>query len=45
MSPSCRREYVDWIEGAKREETRGRRVATAMEWIGAGKGLNWKYQQ
>ena len=45
MSPSCRREYVEWIESAKREETRARRVATALEWIAEGKGRNWKYEQ
>lgn len=44
FSPSCRREYVEWIEEAKREETRAKRVATAVEWIAEGKQRNWKYQ-
>lgn len=44
FSPSCRREYVQWIEEAKREETRAKRVATAVEWITEGKQRNWKYQ-
>jgi uncharacterized protein YdeI (YjbR/CyaY-like superfamily) len=44
FSPSCRREYVEWITDAKREETRAKRVATAVEWIAEGKQRNWKYQ-
>jgi hypothetical protein len=44
FSPSCRREYVEWIADAKREETRAKRVATAVEWIAEGKQRNWKYQ-
>jgi uncharacterized protein YdeI (YjbR/CyaY-like superfamily) len=44
MSPSCRREYCEWVGGAKREETREKRVETAMEWIVEGKSRNWKYQ-
>jgi len=44
FSPSCKREYIDWINEAKREETRQRRVAQAVEWIAEGKQRNWKYQ-
>jgi uncharacterized protein YdeI (YjbR/CyaY-like superfamily) len=44
FSPSCRREYVEWIADAKREETRSKRIATAVEWIAEGKQRNWKYQ-
>ena len=44
FSPSCKREYVDWIADAKRAETREKRIATAIEWIGEGKQRNWKYQ-
>jgi uncharacterized protein YdeI (YjbR/CyaY-like superfamily) len=43
LSPSCRREYVEWIAGAKRPETRSKRLGTAMEFISEGKPLNWKY--
>lgn len=45
MSPSCRREYAEWIADAKRDETRSKRVATALEWIAEGKGRNWKYEK
>ena len=44
FSPSHRREYIDWITEAKREETRARRIETALEWIANGKSRNWKYQ-
>jgi uncharacterized protein YdeI (YjbR/CyaY-like superfamily) len=43
FSPSHKREYVEWISGAKREETRSRRAATAIEWLAEGKPRNWKY--
>ena len=41
--PSHRKEYIQWITEAKREETRVSRVATAVEWIAEGKHRNWKY--
>ena len=45
FSPSCKREYIEWIADAKRPETRGQRIATAVEWIAEGKQRNWKYQK
>jgi len=45
FSPSCKREYTEWIAEAKRAETRDKRIATAIEWIAEGKQRNWKYQQ
>jgi uncharacterized protein YdeI (YjbR/CyaY-like superfamily) len=45
FSPSCKREYVEWIADAKREETRERRIAQAVEWIAEGKQRNWKYME
>jgi hypothetical protein len=36
MSHSHRREYVDWVEEAKRPETRVPRVATTVERVRAG---------
>jgi hypothetical protein len=45
LSPSHRREYVEWIVEAKRPETRQRRIATAIEWIAEGKPRNWKYMR
>jgi uncharacterized protein YdeI (YjbR/CyaY-like superfamily) len=43
FSPSHKREYVEWITEAKREETRSKRVQTAVKWIAEGKPRNWKY--
>jgi uncharacterized protein YdeI (YjbR/CyaY-like superfamily) len=40
---SQQREYVEWIESAKREQTRSSRVAQAVEWMAEGKIRNWKY--
>jgi hypothetical protein len=45
FSPSAKREYVEWINEAKREATRAQRVATAVEWISEGKQRHWKYAQ
>lgn len=42
--PGQRREYVNWITEAKREETRAKRVAQAVEWMAEGKARNWKYE-
>ena len=44
LSPSHRREYIEWITGAKAEATRLRRLKTAIEWLAQGKKLNWKYE-
>jgi uncharacterized protein YdeI (YjbR/CyaY-like superfamily) len=44
FSPSCQREYLEWIADAKRPETRDRRIVTAVGWIAEGKQRNWKYQ-
>lgn len=43
FSPSKRRDYVEWIVEAKREETRRQRLATTLEWLAEGKPRNWKY--
>ena len=44
FAPSHRREYVEWITGARREETRARRLAQAIEWLAEGKRRHWKYE-
>jgi uncharacterized protein YdeI (YjbR/CyaY-like superfamily) len=43
LSPSHRREYIEWITDAKTVETRARRLATTVEWMAEGKTRNWKY--
>jgi uncharacterized protein YdeI (YjbR/CyaY-like superfamily) len=45
LSPSHKREYIEWIVDAKGEEIRSRRVSTAVEWMAEGKPRNWKYMK
>lgn len=45
LSPSHKREYIDWITEAKAKETRVRRLQTALEWMAQGKSRNWKYER
>jgi hypothetical protein len=44
-STSFKREYVDWLEEAKTEPTRLRRMEQAIEWLAEGKARNWKYEK
>lgn len=43
LSYSNQKEYVNWLIEAKSEDTRNKRLATAMEWMAEGKVRNWKY--
>jgi len=45
LSPSHRREYIEWIVEAKLEATRVKRLATTLEWLAEGKPRNWKYRK
>ena len=45
FSNSHRREYVEWINEAKTEPTRNKRLATTVEWLSEGKSKNWKYEK
>jgi uncharacterized protein YdeI (YjbR/CyaY-like superfamily) len=45
FSPSHKREYLEWITEAKNDDTRARRVQTALEWMSEGKPRNWKYMK
>lgn len=44
FSYSHKKEYVQWIEEAKTEATRNKRLATTVEWLSEGKSRNWKYE-
>src|ERR1043166_1818723 len=44
FSYSHKKEYVEWITEAKREDTRERRIATTIAWLSKGKARNWKYE-
>ena len=45
FSPLAKQEYLEWILGAKREETTNKRLKQAVEWISEGKPRNWKYME
>jgi len=40
-----KKEYLDWITEAKTDETRKKRLETAVEWMSEGKSRHWKYQK
>ena len=42
LAPSHRRRYIGWIESAKREETKARRLQEAIRLLSAGKPLGLK---
>lgn len=45
FSPSHQREYIEWIQEAKTEETKNKRVETTVAWAAEGKSRNWKYKK
>lgn len=45
FSNSNRKEYIVWINEAKTEATKEKRLATTMEWLEEGKTRNWKYER
>ncbi len=44
FAPSHQREYLEWIQDAKRDETRARRIETAIQWLAQGRKHHWKYE-
>jgi uncharacterized protein YdeI (YjbR/CyaY-like superfamily) len=42
---SHKKEYLAWITEAKTEDTRNKRIATALEWMAEGKSRLWKYEK
>ncbi|HEY5406622.1 MAG TPA: YdeI/OmpD-associated family protein [Ginsengibacter sp.] len=45
FSPSHKREYIEWIDEAKTDETKSKRIVTTIEWLKEGKARNWKYER
>lgn len=45
FSPSQKKEYVSWLEEAKTESTRIKRLDTALTWMSEGKDRHWKYKK
>ncbi len=43
LPPSARREYIEWISTAKREETRARRLEEAIAMLSEGRRRNEQY--
>ena len=44
FSPGKRRDYIEWVLEAKREDTRVKRIETIVAQVAEGKGRNWKYK-
>ena len=44
FAPSLRREYIQWIADAKRDETRSQRVTQTVDWLVEGNRRNWKHE-
>ena len=45
FAPSAKKDYVEWVTGAKTEETKNKRLAQSIEWMAEGKRRNWKYER
>lgn len=45
LSPSAKRDYIEWITEAKQPATRAKRLAETVQWLGEGKRRNWKYER
>ena len=43
FSYSHKKEYLEWITEAKRQDTRQRRLDMTIQWVAQGKPRNWKY--
>lgn len=43
--PGARRDYIDWVMGAKQPATRTKRIATTVTQAAEGKKINWKYEK
>jgi uncharacterized protein YdeI (YjbR/CyaY-like superfamily) len=42
LAPSCRRAYIGWVDSAKREETKQKRLREMIQLLLAGKKLGLK---
>ncbi len=45
LTPSVRRDYVEWVAGARQDATKARRITQALALIAAGKGRLWRYEK
>lgn len=44
-SPSFRKNYIIWLNDAKTDATRQKRIEQSLEWIGEGKGRFWQSER
>lgn len=44
LPPSCKREYLEWITGAKKQETRDKRMGEAITMLETERRFNDKYR-
>ncbi|MBJ7442437.1 MAG: YdeI/OmpD-associated family protein [Sphingopyxis sp.] len=44
FSPGKRRDYIEWVLDAKREETRVKRIEMIVAQVAEGKDRNWEYR-
>ncbi|SEK74801.1 Uncharacterized conserved protein YdeI, YjbR/CyaY-like superfamily, DUF1801 family [Colwellia chukchiensis] len=44
FSYSKQKDYIDWLNTAKRDATRNSRLTTTLQWLSEGKARNWKYE-
>lgn len=42
---SKKKDYIMWINEAKSDATREKRLATTIEWLSEGKARHWKYEK
>ncbi|WP_145856116.1 YdeI/OmpD-associated family protein [Pedobacter suwonensis] len=45
FSPSNKKDYILWLEEAKTEATRLKRLETTLAWLAEGKTRMWKYKK
>lgn len=45
FAPSHKREYIEWITGAKQKKIREKRIKQTIELLEDGKHLHWKYEK
>ncbi|MEH3114957.1 YdeI/OmpD-associated family protein [Pedobacter terrae] len=45
FSPSNKKDYILWLEEAKTEATRLKRLETTLTWLAEGKTRMWKYKK
>ncbi|WP_025143206.1 YdeI/OmpD-associated family protein [Pedobacter jeongneungensis] len=45
FSPSNKKDYILWLEEAKTEATKIKRLETTLEWLAEGKTRMWKYKK